>query len=282
MPEDRKHPELNLARMKDTYSDHISEEDLALYAMRSLAPSKAAPVQKHLNQCAQCRGRLADILGNLSLIALTEPQEPLPADARDRFLKRLRAGAAEKHPEPIKPLKTPQEPPRSGNWFSGLGWAASAAALLFAAYMSNNAHNLQQQLAAQRYQLTRLSVQESRAQQILDVLTSPTAKRVMLKETKTAAQPTANVVYEKEKGALILVASDLHPIPANKTYEFWVIPSNGQPSIPAGLFRPDANGSASLVLPAIPEGVDAKAFGVTIEDAHGSPTPTLPVVMAGQ
>jgi anti-sigma-K factor RskA len=32
----------------------------------------------------------------------------------------------------------------------------------------------------------------------------------------------------------------------------------------------------------LPEGIQAKAFGVTIEDAQGSPTPTLPIVMAGQ
>jgi anti-sigma-K factor RskA len=52
--------------------------------------------------------------------------------------------------------------------------------------------------------------------------------------------------------------------------------------MPAGLFRPDASGSASVVLPTLPQGVEAKAFGVTIEDAQGSATPTLPIVMAGQ
>ena len=71
------------------------------------------------------------------------------------------------------------------------------------------------------------------------------------------------------------------PLPANKAYELWVIPANGAPSIPAGTFWPDAAGNASLILPKIPEGVDAKAFGVTIESSEGSPTPTLPIIMAG-
>ncbi len=265
-----------------THGDHISEEDLALYAMRSLPPAETATVQQHLNTCAQCRSKLADTLGDLSLVALTATQEPVPVEARDRFMKRLRAETAAKRAEPAKPIEMPRERVGSGNWFSGLGWAAAAAALLFAAYMGNNAHNLRQQLAAERDQVQQLSGQASRAQQILDVLTSRTAKRVALTEVKATMQPTAHVVYEKDKGALIFVASNMHPVQANKTYELWLIPANGQAPIPAGLFRPDVNGSASVVLPPLPTGIDAKAFGITVENAEGSTTPTLPIVMSGQ
>ena len=264
------------------YGDHISEEDLALYAMRSLGPSESATAQEHLNACEECRRKLADILGDLSLLSLTVPQEPVPAEARDRFIKRLRSETATRHPEATKPPISLREPARSSNWFGGLGWAAAAAALLFAAYLGNTAHNLRQQLDSQSNQLSQLSGQAAHAQQILDVLTSRTAKRVTLTEVKVATQPTAHVIYERDKGALIFVASNLHPVRDNKTYELWLIPANGQAPIPAGLFRPDADGSASVVLPTLPAGVEAKAFGVTIEDAQGATTPTLPIIMSGQ
>jgi anti-sigma-K factor RskA len=65
------------------------------------------------------------------------------------------------------------------------------------------------------------------------------------------------------------------------TYELWVIPANGNAPIPAGLFRPDATGSASVVLPELPSGVQAKAFGVTVERAEGSQKPTLPIILSG-
>ncbi|HYK35138.1 anti-sigma factor [Alloacidobacterium sp.] len=262
------------------YSDHIPEEDLALYALRSLAPADAA-AQQHLNRCADCRRKLANILGDLSLVSLTVPQEPLPAEARERFMRRLRAESGAKNVETTSPART-QPPARSWNLFGGLGWIAAAAALLLAAYLGNTAHDLREQLDAQRYQVTQLSTQVSRAQQIFDVLNSKTAKRVSLTEVKAAAQPTAHVIYESGKGALIFVASDLRPVKANKTYELWLIPANGQAPIPAGLFRPDVNGTASVVLPPLPTGVDAKAFGVTIENAEGATTPTLPIVMSGQ
>jgi anti-sigma-K factor RskA len=274
------------------YGNHISEEDLSLYAMRALAPPENAIVQRHLDTCAECRGRLADIVGGLALVALAVPQEPLPVGARDRFLKRLHADAtvapqpakiaAISESEPVSELQPRPQPASSGNWFGSLGWIAAAAALLFAAYLGNNAHNLRRQLAVQDGQIAVLSTQALRTQQIMDALTSPAARRVTLSETKAATQPSAHVMYAKDQGALVFVASHLHPVAANKTYELWLIPANGQAPIPAGLFRPDAGGSASVVLPQLPQGVDAKAFGVTVEEAQGAATPTLPIVMSGQ
>jgi hypothetical protein len=266
------------------YGDHISEDDLTLYAMRLLTPAEDTAVQRHFDTCVECRSRLADIVGSLALVALTVPQEVPPDGSRDRFLKRVQTEASSTAPVAAPDVVTIAEPQpaRPSNWFGNLGWIAAAAALLFAAYMGNNAHNLRQQLAAQDNQITLLSNQVSREQQIMAALTSPTAKRVTLTETKAAGQPSAHVMYAKEHGALVFVASHLHPVAAGRTYELWLIPANGQAPIPAGLFRPDASGSASVVLPPLPKGVDAKAFGVTVENAQGATTPTLPIVLSGQ
>ena len=73
---------------------------------------------------------------------------------------------------------------------------------------------------------------------------------------------------------MTLMASNLPPVPPGKAYELWVIPVEGVP-IPAGTFKPDANNSASVVMPDIPKGITAKAFGVTVEDDGGSKAPTM-------
>ena len=88
-------------------------------------------------------------------------------------------------------------------------------------------------------------------------------------------------MYLASSGSLIFQANNLDPLPAGKTYELWVIPANGKAPIPAGLFQPDAAGSASVILPPLPAGVPAKAFGVTAERAEGSATPTAPILLAG-
>jgi anti-sigma-K factor RskA len=94
--------------------------------------------------------------------------------------------------------------------------------------------------------------------------------------------PQGRAIYVANKGTLIFVANNLEPLPPEKTYELWLIPTteNGTP-IPAGIFRPDERGNANVILPPLPKGVEAKAFGVTIEDKDGAMTPTMPIILAG-
>ena len=170
--------------------------------------------------------------------------------------------------------------PKGGlGWF---GWVTAVAAFVVAIYLGVHSLQLQHKLDASRGEVARLSAQAARAQELMEALTSPEAKQVTLTETKRPAQPVGHATYVRKTGALIFIASNLRRIPENKTYELWLIPANGKAPIPAGLFRPDASGAASVVLPPLPAGVKAKAFGVTVEVAEGSPTPTLPIVMAGQ
>jgi anti-sigma-K factor RskA len=69
-------------------------------------------------------------------------------------------------------------------------------------------------------------------------------------------------------------------LPAQKAYELWLIPTAGSP-IPAGTFKPDARGSATLIEPTLPAGVEAKTFAITVEPEQGSATPTMPILMMG-
>ncbi len=129
--------------------------------------------------------------------------------------------------------------------------------------------------------VTNLAGQASRAQQVLEVLTAPSAQRVTLTEGKVPAQPTARATYLPERGGLILLATNLKPLPEGKAYELWIIPASGTAPVPAGVFSPDAGGTATLVLPQLASGIRAKAFGVTVEKASGSDTPTSPIILSG-
>lgn len=261
-------------------SAHIPQEDLALYSMQALSPEEQAEVHAHLEGCAACQGELREILAEDALLALSVEQQPLPPGAQQRFMARIAntpqqahsAGLAESEPERVEP---------SGFGFGWLGWVTAMVAIAVAVYFGNHSFQLEQKLNNDRADIAQLSAQAARAEELTDALTSPAAKQVTLTESKQPAQPVGHATYLKSKGALIFIASNLHPVAPNKTYELWLIPSNGKAPMPAGLFRPDATGSASVVLPQLPEGVEAKAFGVTIEDAQGSNTPTLPIVMSG-
>jgi hypothetical protein len=274
---------------------HISEEDLVLYSIQSLPAGETAAAALHLEECAECARRVAEVAGDLALLSLSVDQQPLPEGARNRFMSRIAAephavvAAARATVPVVAPPKTEPAPARvihevkpRRNWFPILiPWAAAFALLALAGYLGNRNQRLNDLLNNDKGQIAQLSAQASHAQEVLDTLTSPAAKQVTLTEGKGAPAPTGRTSYLADKGALVFVGNNLKPIPAGKTYELWIIPADGKAPIPAGLFRPDDNGSASVVLPTLPQGVPAKAFGVTIENAEGSATPTMPIVLSG-
>lgn len=264
-----------------TYGRHIPQEDLTLYAMQALSTEESAAVRLHLAECAQCRDDLAEISGELALVAMSVEQHAIPEGARQRFIDRISAPSTAAQPfahTPVIPIDTPRPMRMAAVW---LPWAAVAALLVVAVSLGLKVQLLHQQLQRESQVAATQAAANQHAQEVLDVLTAPAAQHVLLTAAKTRPAPSARAVYLASKGALILQASNLDPLPEDKAYELWVIPANGSAPVPAGLFRPDASGSASLVLPRLPKGIAAKAFGVTIEKASGSETPTAPIILSG-
>lgn len=261
-------------------SRHISQEDLALYAMRSLAPEEAATIGEHLATCARCRQELAETTGDLALLTLSAEQHPLPEGARQRLLTRI-ATAPLPHRETQQRVAVPVPQRSRRGAIVWAPWVAVAALVVLAIVLGARVSSLNNQLRNESRLAATLGAETSHSRQVLDVLTSPKAQRVVLTPASTSITPSGRVIYLPERGGLIFEAAHLQPLPQNKTYELWIIPANGKAPIPAGIFRPNAQGMASLVLPPIPTGVPAKAFGITAENAGGSLSPTLPILLSG-
>jgi NTP pyrophosphatase (non-canonical NTP hydrolase) len=166
--------------------------------------------------------------------------------------------------------------------FPWVGWAVAAGLAVMAGNLYHERENMQATLVNQATKLDHLTADAAAARQVLDAMTDSTAMRVTLNKGTVTAAPQGRAIYVPEKGTLIFVANNLDPLPADKAYELWLIPTadKGAP-IPAGTFHPDARGNADLILPPLPKGVEAKAFGVTIEDKDGATTPTMPIILAG-
>ena len=86
-----------------------------------------------------------------------------------------------------------------------------------------------------------------------------------------------NVMWSPTHGHVALVAKDLPPLDESKAYARWLVDGDG--AHPVGLFRPDADRSAELIVP-IPG--QASQWGITVEPAAGSATPTLPMLFNTQ
>jgi Anti-sigma-K factor rskA len=262
-----------------TGNGHNTQEELASYAMQGLPVEETASIRAHLQSCAVCRAELAQVCGDLALLGIAVEQQPLPDGARERFLKRIASGVEpQAKPAEVVPISVKSPGRGRGFW---VAWGTAAAMAIAAVSLGVQNRALNDELHDESSLVTNLAAQASRAQQVLEVLTAPGAQRVTLTEGKASPQPTARATYLPERGGLILLATDLKPLPAGKTYELWVIPASGKAPVPAGLFRPDSSGTATLVLPPLPAGIAAKAFGVTIEKASGADSPTAPIILSG-
>ena len=260
-----------------TDAQHIAQDDLALYALQALSQDESAAMREHLSECDVCQAELARFRGDLAMVALSVDRHPLPSGARERFAQRIGFGSqATKLGEPV-PIYREFRSSRAG-W---VGWAVAAALLIVAAGLGFEVRSLRARLLDKDGRIASLEASESRAKQVDELLTAPTAQRIVLTAPKTPPTPSGRVVYLASRGEQMLQANNLAGAPVGKAYELWVIPADGSAPIPAGLFRPDAAGNGSLVLPPIPQGIKAKAFGVTLEDAAGSKTPTEPILLAG-
>jgi anti-sigma-K factor RskA len=246
-------------------------EDLALYALDALRGEDRARVDQHLATCAACRLELEQLRGDTALLALSTAGPRPPQRARQRLLDAVAR-------EPLVAEVVQTSPRRS--WWGVLGWAAAAAMVIFALSLWRENSALKGILASadSRAVESRRKLEDLR--KIAEPILEPEAQRVTLVSAKTPPQPQGKAFYLRNRGSLVFLASNMPPLPMQKTYELWLIPASGAP-IPAGVFRPDAHGSASLVNPPLPNGVEAKAFAITVEDEAGAATPTMPIVMMG-
>ncbi len=272
----------------------LSHEDLALYAMGSLPAEEMAAVAAVLRESSHARQELARIQDDLALLALSVDQQPAPAGSFERFQARMgeTGGAAAKdfatpaaRSTPMGMIETlPEVTAARGRskWALITPWTIAACLAIACSILGYKVSSMNDALDGESALVSNLAAKASRAQQVLEVFNAPDAQRVTLTAAKTPPAPTAHTVYLAERGALMMEANNLKPIPAGKTYELWVIPASGAAPVPAGTFTPNADGYASVVLPKLPSGVIAKAFGITVENAGGSSTPTLPIVLSGE
>jgi anti-sigma-K factor RskA len=165
-----------------------------------------------------------------------------------------------------------------------IGWAMAAGLAVTAGELYHERNALRGAMSTQASQLDHLTADAAAAREVLDVMTDNSAMRVTLTtQGQTTPLPQGRATYVANKGALIFLASNLEPLQPEKTYELWLIPAAaGENPIPAGTFHPDGRGNASVIMPTLPKGVEAKAFGVTVENEGGAATPTLPILLVGE
>jgi anti-sigma-K factor RskA len=265
---------------------HIADDDLALYAAGALSAEERATAETHLRVCARCTEEVRQNTLALAAYAQTTPEAAPPQGAKDRFMARVAATKQGETSVPVQPVQAAE--PKVGflrQVLLGEGrWTPALAGALAILLLGVGVDDLQRraEIVPLLKQAQRGAIDSAQLAQLMELLTSPQAKRVALHPGPvTAPRPEGRVVYAAGTGKLMLTASNLHPLPQGKTYELWILQPGGKAPLPAGTFAPDSLGNAAMILADAPAGLAVAGFGVTIENAGGSQTPTLPIVLSG-
>ena len=245
-------------------------EDLALYALGSLEGETAVSLAQHLEECAACRQELARLQGDMALMALVTSGPAPPQRARQRLLKALAS-----EPRSLRTVLLRRR------WWTLAPVFASLVLAVFAIMLWRENARQRDRIDALKADATSNQATFEEAKHLLVLLTDPSAQHVMLVATQSKPQPEGKAIYMPRNGALVFMASNLAPLPPEKTYELWLVPMHGNKPMPAGTFKPDPKGNAMVMMPPMSAGVEAKTFAVTIEPEGGSPTPTMPMVLVG-
>jgi anti-sigma-K factor RskA len=265
---------------------HIPDDELIQYALGTLPVLQLGNLTAHISLCNQCRAEVGKIQADLASFAAVQPLEELPAGARARFLARLES------PATVSKFAQARDQNKFYNLFKSFrDWlgtpmplkilsGALAAAMLFLAYDdAQHIHEIRQLLP----EMKRFEVATAELDELKDFLRANNTQQVTLREKpQVIKSPEGHTIYSAMTGKLIFTASNMPTPPPGKAYELWVLPVAGGAPIPAGTFTPDTQGNAAIIFPPLPTNVQASGFGVTVENAAGSPAPTSAIILSGQ
>ncbi len=258
------------------------QELIAGYAVGALDESENAQVEQLLRTSEEARQLLAEFQEVTAGLALSVDPVELPTGSLERL--RLKAGfdatgvSTQPAPSTLRPLNAPTpiqtKAARKSFWTTSTLAALAAALVLFVtttvfAALWLNANN-------------KLDQSEQNRQALAAILAAPQLKTAVLQPTGSNSDGKVRLYADPATNKVYLVAQDMTALPGDKEYEAWLITADKQPH-PAGLMGSGVNTANGVVFelsPAAP--VDQyKQVALTIEKKGGSPTPTLPLVMAG-
>ncbi len=249
-------------------------DDLALYALGELTGGERESLEEHLHTCAACRRELQALRGDLGLLGLSSSGAQPPARSKERLMRAIAD-------EPRRAQSSVSvDVARRSLWWALFPVFTTVALLIVAIGMRRSNQRMNDQLAELTNRNQDQTVQLDRLNRELRLLTSPDAVHVSLNPMNSLRHPSGTAIFSTSQKSMIFMASNLPPVPEAKAYELWIIPVKGAP-MPAGVFKPDEHGNAMMLDHSMPEGVEAKAFAITVEKEEGSDKPTSPIMLMG-
>jgi anti-sigma-K factor RskA len=229
--------------MKD---NHEELDLLPAYALGSLDAEDSDRVREHVARCRACREELASYEEVTGRLALAVPEQEPPAWLESRIMEKVLSNRRRQSFPEFLGLRRPM--------------LAAVAALLIIALGAGNIYLLTRPL-------------QSPAQ-------VPGLVTVVLTGTGETPQAYGTIVIDRDDNRGVLAVRGLAPLDASSAYQLWIVREGERRS--GGVFNVTADGYGSLQI-TVPAGFTGfTRFGISIEPAGGSASPTGARVMSGK
>ena len=254
------------------------EEDFDLFALGALEGDEKRAIEAHVATCSSCAQKLAEARGRIALLAFAAPAAAPSPNVKARLMSQVRG---DKQCE-LRASAVSRGAEKTGGFF-GRWWAAvlvpvGVALLIAAAVLWTENRRLDEQLAALHADMQQQQQQLQEAREVADLINARDTIIVPLAAQPGMPKGTAHVMYNAKTG-MLMYEGLLESNPADKTYQLWLVPAQGNP-ISAGVFNAAATVTDHFLMK-LPPGIAPKAFAVTMEPAGGRPQPTGPKVLVG-
>lgn len=248
--------------------EYINSGILELYVYGALSEEESAEVTRILKEYPEVKSEVEEIEKSLlelsGAVAPSNPQFLIQA-IKDKISNRNTSLVSER---------------KSKNWPAYIGWAASILFLVGLFLMFNKNQELKDSLQALQAEKVQMESQIAEArdnaektEQLLNILRDRNILEVPLPGQAIAPEAYATAYWDKEDNVTYIDAKDLPEPPRGMVYQVWSLKMD--PLTPSSLglletYETDENKIFKLENTNLSEG-----FGITLEPAGGSETPTL-------
>ncbi|QED37297.1 anti-sigma factor [Antarcticibacterium arcticum] len=248
-------------------NEYINSGILELYVYGALTEEESAEVTRILKQYPDVKAEVEEIeAALLNLSAAVAPNNP------EFLINSIKSKLSGNH--------NLTRPPKTSNLPSYIGWAASILLLVGLFFMFNKNRELRESLQALQAEKAQMESQivdaresADKTRELLNVLRDRSILRVELQGQEVAPQAFATAYWDENTNTTYIDARDLPPPPRGMVYQVWSLKL--QPLTPTSIgllenFEEDENQIFVLS-----NSNESEAFGITLEPAGGSESPTM-------
>lgn len=214
------------------------------------------------------------------------PEVKKEVEAIENAIMQLTAAAKTDAPYSFQDIKSqlktktpkviPINKPRN-NWTQYMGWVASLVLATSLIYTINQKNTLEDKIVKERIQLEGM-INDSydnlaKAEKLIEVFRDKDIISVPLAGQQVSPTSYAKVYWDKKTNSIYLDAKGLPEPPKGKVYQVWSLKLD--PLTPTSLGTLDTFTADTNKIFTISNANESEAFGITLEPAGGSKSPTL-------